>query len=267
MAVTEPIVGPVPAARTSPACVCGPEPARGRPGPLRLRAAGKSDVGKVRTHNEDGFLVSPTLCLVADGLGGHAGGEIASRMAIELVSSAFRADPTFHGLASGYDGANTAIRERPASELHLVGMATTLCALAAVEDGLLVVNLGDSRAYQLVRDELTQVTHDDSVVHQAVLAGLLTAEAARVHPQRNLVTAALGFSGEVNARSYHPDPKATRLLLCTDGLTEEVADEQISEILLAHDEPTAAADALVVTALDAGGSDNVTVIVADPEPA
>ncbi|MGZ4617237.1 MAG: PP2C family protein-serine/threonine phosphatase [Frankiaceae bacterium] len=243
-----------------------PEPGRERPGPLRLRAASRSDVGKVRTHNEDGFLVTSTLCLVADGLGGHAGGEVASSTAIELVGAAFTADPTFKGLVRGYDVANTAILERPASELHLVGMATTLCALAAVEDGLLIVNVGDSRAYELVGGELIQVTHDDSVVHQAVLAGRLTAEAARVHPQRNLVTAALGFSREVSARAYHPDPDATRMLLCTDGLTEEVSDAQIAEILLAHVDPGAAADALVAAALDAGGSDNVTVVVADPEP-
>ena len=224
-------------------------------------------MGKVRTHNEDGFLASPTLCLVADGLGGHAGGEVASSMAIELVAAAFSVDPTFNGLARGYEVANAAILERPASELHLVGMATTLCALAAVEDGLLIVNVGDSRAYELVGGELSQVTHDDSVVHQAVLAGRLTPEAARVHPQRNLVTAALGFSRDVSARAYHPDPEATRLLVCTDGLTEEVPDEQIAVLLLTHDDPAAAADALVAAALDAGGSDNVTVVVADPEPA
>lgn len=237
-----------------------------------LRSGSATDVGRVRSVNQDRVLDAYPLFAVADGMGGHAGGEVASRMAIEAFSEAFDGDPTATGLTAAARRANLAVWERSRSDAGLRGMGTTLTAAALVADEggaegderLAVVNVGDSRAYLLRASRLTQLTDDHSLVEEMVRSGELTAEQAAVHPQRHIVTRALGIEPEVevDALALHP-VAGDRLLLCSDGLVNEIGDAEIGEVLTQLEDPQAASDELVARARAHGGGDNITVVVVD----
>ena len=233
-----------------------------------LRAATATDGGRVRSSNQDAALVGDGIVAVADGMGGHAGGEVAARTAVQVLEAAFGSERTVAGLVGAVRRANGAIHERSERQPELHGMGTTLTAVALVgeRDGerLAVVNVGDSRAYLVGRDRLVQLTEDHSLVEEMVRRGELTPAEAAVHPHRHILTRAIGIEADVDVDSWRLEPRlGARLLLCSDGLTNECSDDEIEAILRHNADPGAAAQALVDRALAHGGSDNVTVVVAD----
>jgi protein phosphatase len=234
-----------------------------------LRGAGATDTGRIRANNQDAFLVDTDnrVFAVCDGVGGHQGGEVASATAVDAINATYT-EHTLDGLVTAIQAANRRISERAAEEPSLRGMATTITAVALVdEDGeerIAVANVGDSRGYVLKYGELSQLTEDHSVVEQLFREGRLTREQADLHPQRSQITRALGLDPEVEVDNWQLLPKAAdRILLCSDGLTNEVADSRIASTLRRLADPDEAAKELVRLAVDAGGRDNVTVVVID----
>jgi protein phosphatase len=241
-----------------------------RPSPV-LRYGVATDVGRVRTNNEDSLLVLDGLWAVADGMGGHRAGEVASQLAVrglELTMASVEQTPTVEQLIEGVRRANIAIIEDSLTNPDHRGMGTTITALAPVdlkgEETLAVINVGDSRTYRLHDGELEQLTEDHSMVQEMVRDGRLTPEEAATHPQRNVVTRALGVEPDLDVDWLTVTPYAgDRFVLASDGLFDEIPDRLIAGVLRRQPDPYAAADELVRLANEAGGHDNVTVIVVD----
>jgi serine/threonine protein phosphatase PrpC len=234
-----------------------------------LRAGSATHEGQVRSLNEDSKLVveAATLFGVADGMGGHRGGEVASAMAVELVAE-HAAEADLDRLVEAVRIANRAIFEKAGSDRDLHGMGTTLCAVQLVTgdegDEVAWVNVGDSRVYLFRDDRLIQLSNDHSLVEDLVRDGQLTPEEAAVHPQRNIITRALGIDVDVNVDSGTVLPfTGDRFLVCSDGLFNEVSEDQISAVLRRLADPTEAADELVRLANEGGGRDNITVVLVD----
>ena len=256
---------------------------------IRLEAGQATDKGRRREKNEDAMLVADELFAVADGLGGHRGGEVASAIAVETLAAEVQTavdgragarrrhlfrrrnpmpPPTVDELLDAVDSANREILAKSISSWEFAGMGTTLCALAVVEhdqsEALAVVNIGDSRVYRCDESGFHQLTEDHTVVHEMVKAGMITPAEAQVHENRNQLSRALGIEPSVVVDDWTFDPvSGHRYLLCSDGLTHEVADRDIHASLLRFKAPGEAADALVNLALQQGGRDNVTVVVVD----
>lgn len=233
-----------------------------------LRHAGVTDIGNVRTVNQDHLLAEGDLVAVADGMGGHRAGEVASRVAVETLREAFAADPTAAGLAEAVRSANTAVWERAAAEPDLQGMGTTIAAVALVtEEGekrLVVANVGDSRAYLLQEGGLGRLSFDHSLVADLVRAGEISEGEARTHPRRNILTRALGVGPEIDPYVALAEPaRGDRLLLCSDGLFNELEEHEITAVLVAEADPADAATRLVHEAKEHGGNDNITAVVLD----
>jgi protein phosphatase len=234
---------------------------------MRFEWATRTDVGRLREHNEDsvwpiddGTSDEAIAVAVADGMGGHAGGEVASSIALETAMTV-GGDPTMRVQA-----ANVAVVDAARLRPRLAGMGTTLTLAVLDPDGDLDIgHVGDSRAYLLRGDELTQLTKDHSYVAELMAAGKLTPEEAETHPYRSVVTRAVGLDSSVEIDNYGLILKpGDRILLCSDGLTTMVTDSGLSEILgVEGSSPATAADALVIAANDAGGVDNITVVVVD----
>lgn len=231
-----------------------------------------SDVGRVRTVNQDAALVSERLGLfaVADGMGGHRGGEVASELALDALARTVEGGPiaSSGSLIDAVLDANEAVFDQANGDPDLRGMGTTLCALALVEDAdgerLVIANVGDSRAYVLQDGELVQVTEDHSLVAEMVRGGHLTPDEAAVHPKRNIVTRALGIEADVAVDYWERDAvMGERYLLCSDGLFNEVAEPRIAATLRQVADAARAAKELVELANAAGGRDNVTCLVVD----
>lgn len=233
-----------------------------------LRSGSATDVGRVRSSNQDLALETGTLFAVADGMGGHAGGEVASRVAVDSLEAAFGRNPTGAGLAAAVTSANEAVWQHSIEHAELRGMGTTLTAIALVDEGgrdmLALINVGDSRVYRFHDGELTQVTRDHSLAEEMVATGELTAAEATVHPHRHILTRALGVSPDVNVDLWRVRPtRGDRFVLCSDGLTNELDEGRIAEALVANPDPKQAADQLVQAARRHGGSDNITTVVVD----
>ena len=233
-----------------------------------LRFGSATDTGVVRTNNEDSLLVAEPLFAVADGMGGHAGGEVASTVAVETLRAAFSENSTVDGLVEAVRRSNQAVLDRAEDQPELRGMGTTLTALALVEEEgeqrLALVNVGDSRAYLLQHGELTQLTEDHSLVEELVREGQMSPAEAAVHPQRHIVTRALGMGPGVEPDVWQILPyKGDRILLCSDGLPNEVGEEEIATTLRREADPDQAAARLVSLARQHGGADNITVVVVD----
>jgi protein phosphatase len=233
---------------------------------LALECAARSDVGR-RSNNEDAVYISPRVAAVADGVGGHAAGEIASQWAIEAIAALDKrrlGKPLDVALLDAVAWGNQTIGFIAECHPHTAGMSTTLTAVALSDDGAYVLaNIGDSRTYLLRDGALTQLTRDDSFVQYMVDGGHLTLEHARRHPSRSLVMVALDGRPERRpATDTVAGRPGDRLLLCSDGLSD-VLDHPALERLLVPGTGQEAADRLVDTALEAGGRDNVSVIVAD----
>ena len=198
-------------------------------------------------------------------MGGHQGGEVASDTALRTLDQAF-VESTTEGLLDAAHDANDAVLERAAGDPDLRGMGTTLVAIAPMEDSEAIawINVGDSRLYLLRDGDLTQISEDHSLVQEAVRAGDLSPEEAHTHPQRNIVTRALGIDPDIEIDGDQVNAFAgDRYLLCSDGLYEFVDDDRIASTLRRLDDPTEAARELVRLANEGGGRDNITVVVVD----
>lgn len=233
---------------------------------MRPIVAAKTDVGRVRKGNEDSYLVRDPLFAVADGMGGHIAGDVASATAVEMIAERAGEEmpDTTAELAAIVRGANAAIWEKAQSDPSLKGMGTT-CTLALLKDHELhIAHVGDSRAYLYRGSELSQVTEDHTLVSRMVREGRLQPEEAERHPQRSIITRALGVDAEVEVDELSVAiEEGDRFLLCSDGLTSMIGFNDLLEVLSTQGDPEAAADELVNRALEAGGEDNVTVVLID----
>ena len=225
-------------------------------------------IGRVRRVNEDSYLTSPPVYAVADGMGGHGSGDVASALAIDALAAGARLHPLSADavIAALYE-ANRIIVEATAERAEAGGMGTTITGLALIETGggghLMVFNIGDSRVYRVAGGRLDQITVDHSEAQELVVAGHLTRDQARTYPRRNIITRALGSDPPPAPDHWLlPAIAGDRYLLCSDGLFSELTDDQILSLLTPGD-PQLAADTLVAAANDAGGRDNITVIVVD----
>jgi PPM family protein phosphatase len=236
---------------------------------LALECAARTDPGRVRENNEDAVFATPRLAAVADGVGGHAAGEIASRAAIAVLASLEKRwieAPLPHELAAAVRDGNERIGFIASCRPATAGMATTLTAVALGDD-YVVANIGDSRTYLLRDGELVQLTRDDSYLQMLLDGGHVDAEAARSHPQRNLVLEVLdGGPERAPTVTTHPARAGDRLLLCSDGVSDVLEPAAIRD-LLQDPSPCDAAERLLAAALDAGSRDNVSAVVADAVPA
>jgi len=226
-----------------------------------------TDTGRVRQANEDSMLAVDGLFAVADGMGGHKGGEVASHLAIETLQDEFTAAGT-DVLVTAVQEANRALVDRSSEDPELTGMGTTLCAMALVDadgrDAIAVVNVGDSRLYLLSEGEITQVTEDHSLVATLERQGRISRAEAAVHPQRNILTRALGIDSGVMVDSWEILPVVgDRYLICSDGLFNEVDDSRLASTMRRLADPVEAARELVRLANEAGGRDNITCVVVD----
>ena len=227
--------------------------------------AARTDVGCVREHNEDSFIAATPLFVVADGMGGHEAGEVASEIAIKTVLEKAPNGPDGDALVNAVKAANIAIISAAANGTGRPGMGTTMTAAQIFDDQLLIAQVGDSRAYLLHEGTLQRVTRDHSLVADLVEQGRITEEEARIHPQRSVITRALGSDVSVEPDLYILRVSSgDRLLLCSDGLSGMIEDSAIAAVLRAHDNPQDCCDALIREALAAGGMDNVTCVVIDP---
>jgi protein phosphatase len=235
---------------------------------MKLKWGASTDVGMVRQQNEDSFLAEETLFVVADGMGGHNAGEVASALAVTTLKAGARLGiDTTEDFRELVQQANSAIYTASLDDSTQSGMGTTVTALSIVEGEeprVLVANVGDSRAYLWRSGALSRLSVDHSYVQELVNEGIITPEAARVHPRRNIVTRALGIDRSVMVDVFtHFVRTGDRIVLCSDGLVDEVADNEIARVLGQHTDPQETAEALVMVANTNGGRDNTTVIVVD----
>jgi protein phosphatase len=222
-----------------------------------------TDTGRQRRANEDSLLARAPLFVVADGMGGAQAGEVASKIAVEAFQNGLEdSSRPEQALASLARVANSRIHELSHSHAEQAGMGTTLTAVYVGERDVSIAHVGDSRAYRLRDGELLRLTEDHSLVDELLRQGRLTPEEAIEHPQRSVITRALGPEGavEVDTRSYAARDGDV-YLLCSDGLTTMVPEDRLTEVLLAHAQLRDAGEALIATANEAGGRDNITVLL------
>lgn len=235
---------------------------------LKLQAGSATDVGLVRSNNQDRLLVAEPLYAVADGMGGAAAGEVASAIAVQTLGEQLArkgGSLSPEELVEAAQAANRAVWEKSVEHEEMRGMGTTLVAATLVEGPrLAVVNVGDSRLYAMRQESFEQVTIDHNLVAELVAEGRISKEEGEVHPRRNIMTRALGVEPEVKVDIFMEDVgPGDRFLLCSDGLPRELSDERISAILRRLADPSEAAKELVHEAKRHGGNDNITVIVLD----
>ena len=228
-----------------------------------MRICHRTHQGLVRASNQDSLLVEERIYGVADGMGGHNGGETASRVAVQVLKNALRSKaPEPRALELGMEAANRRIFDMSRHDSALSGMGTTVTLLWENGNEVLVCHVGDSRAYLLRDGVLTQVTEDHSVVAELLRNGVITADMARTHPYRNVITRAVGVDPVVTADIFTHDLKENDLwLICSDGLYNMVPDETIAEILKEAKDEETAAEELLQLALEKGGTDNITFVI------
>lgn len=248
---------------------------------MKVVSAGLTDVGRKRNHNEDSFLIDDELQLyvVADGMGGHAGGGTASRIAVEtidrelrrtrdgrdnpFVSSAHLQDsPLPEALRDAVEKACLAIFTAAQQDSRLVGMGTTVISLLVRDDHAFFAHVGDSRAYLVRGDLIQQISEDHSLVNEQIKAGMITPEEAKHSRYKNIITRSVGFEEEVqvDVMGVVAEPGDT-FLLCSDGLANMLEDSELHEVISANESLDAVAKKLVDLANERGGDDNITVIV------
>lgn len=231
-----------------------------------LSFGSRTDVGHVRDHNEDSLIVVPPLFAVADGMGGHEAGEVASELTIKTLSELAPDHPDAQALERAVEAANLNVLRAPSDGIGREGMGTTLTAAMIEGERLLIAQVGDSRAYLLHQGELQQLTRDHSLMMDLIEAGQITPEQARVHPNRSVITRAIGSDPNMKPDIYELNiSSGDRLLLCSDGLSTMLEDDEIQSIMRHTPYPQQCASNLVDAALQAGGYDNVTVVVVDVE--
>lgn len=233
---------------------------------VKINVGARTDVGRVRRANEDSYLAREPFFVVADGMGGHLAGDIASSTAVSTIEGHLTdaAPDRPESFAALVQGANRAIWERAQGDSGLRGMGTTCTLLFLDAATAHIAHVGDSRAYRLRAGSLEQLTEDHTLVARMVREGKLAPEEAEHHPQRSIITRALGVDSDVAvdlvAVELH---SGDRLLLCSDGLSSMIQESAITDVLGGEQDSQAAADALVDLANEAGGEDNVTVLIID----
>jgi protein phosphatase len=250
--------------------------------PLRIEVAGQTDVGRKRTHNEDNFAIMAEfgLYVVADGMGGHASGEIASKMAVDTLQEFFAAtadDPERtwpykmdrskgyeeNRLVTGIKLCNLRIFESAQRNTKQRGMGTTLVALFAVEDGVYIAHVGDSRVYRLRNGTMEQLTEDHSLLNDYKKMKHLTEEEIANFPHKNVIVRALGMKDTVKVDTRFETPRVgDTMILCTDGLSGPISDETIQQIVQQSPDLSVAVSRLIDAANEHGGPDNITCVVA-----
>ena len=226
--------------------------------------AARSDVGLVRGHNEDSFLLQAPLFVVSDGMGGHAAGEVASSIAVETIGQQAPGTADDVLLGAAVESANASVMSAAEQGIGKPGMGCTATAVIIEKSRMAVAHVGDSRAYVLRQGTLVRVTHDHSYVEELVDSGQITADEARTHPSRSVITRALGSDPDMYADHFSLEVgDGDRIILCSDGLSGMIGDGQIESLAVSSATPQQAADNLVAAALTAGGADNVTVVVID----
>jgi protein phosphatase len=226
--------------------------------------AAHTDIGRVRSHNEDSILAEPPLFVIADGLGGHEAGEVASQLAAETIRDHAPRRPDANALARAVRTANREVLRAAREGVGRTGMGTTITT--ALVDGVhaVVAQVGDSRAYLLHDGTLSRITQDHSMVADLIRSGQISESDARVHPNRSVITRALGTDPNMFADTYEIEGSpGDRLLLCSDGLTAMLTDDRIAQLLGGFRDPGSAVHALIDAANEAGGQDNISVIVVD----
>src|SRR5512133_2114245 len=228
-----------------------------------VEQAGKSDVGRQRSSNEDSLLVQPPFFVVADGMGGARAGEVASQIATDAFGEESTDEmPPERRLEQIARGANKRIYELAAADESRRGMGTTLTAAMVVGDEVSIGHVGDSRAYRLRDGKLEQLTKDHSLVAELERTGQISPEAAEHHPQRSIITRALGPEPDVDVDTYTLTGKAGDVyFLCSDGLTGMISDDEASSILRSAESLDEAAEGLIRAANQSGGKDNITVVL------
>ena len=250
-------------------------------GPLRIEVAGETNVGMKRNHNEDNFsiLEDSGLYIVADGMGGHASGEVASKMAVDAMKEFFAATandpertwPYKMDRSKGYEEnrlitsiklANLRIYESAQRDPRQRGMGTTLVTIFAVEDGVYIAHVGDSRVYRVRDGQIEQLTEDHSLLNDYIKMRRLTPEEIANFPHKNVIVRALGMKDTVKVDTRFEQPKADDVyMLCSDGLSGPVSDEEVLEIATAAPDLKTAAARLIERANSNGGPDNITVVL------
>ncbi len=237
-----------------------------------LDVYGASDQGRVRKLNEDSFCIhglqegeTTGFCVVSDGMGGHNAGEVASQKTVQFVAEELMKMPEDTGvpklLNRAVAEANRQIYQLAMENQSQRGMGATLVAAVICQEQIYLANVGDSRAYAFRGDQLLQITRDHSVVEELVANGTITREEARMHPQRNIITRAIGSDSETEADIFEYDYyPGDVLLLCSDGLSSMLTDEEIREIIAKYTDAKTIVDALIAAANRQGGRDNITVV-------
>ncbi len=229
---------------------------------MRAVVASATDIGHVREGNEDSYLVMAPLFAVADGMGGHRGGEVASSLAVDTLERLFAQGEG--ELLEQIREANRVVFERSMADRAVAGMGTTLTAVLLKDDRAHLAHVGDSRAYVFRGGELRLLTEDHTLVHRMVMEGELTEAEAETHPHRSILTRVIGVDADVEVDEIELDlHPGDRLLLCSDGLTGMLGDEDIARTLAEHPDPQSAVDRLIRDANDAGGVDNITALLID----
>ena len=224
----------------------------------------RTDIGYVRDHNEDSLIIIPPLFAVADGMGGHEAGEIASEITVNTLAELAPSHLDAEGLTAAVEAANYNVMKAPRQGIGRDGMGTTLTAAMLEGERLLIAQVGDSRAYLLHKGHLQQITRDHSLMADLIEAGQITPEEARVHPNRSVITRAIGSDIHLRPDIYELNVDAgDRILLCSDGLSSMISNNAIESIMRRQSDAQHCADELVTAALENGGADNVTVVVAD----
>ncbi len=245
-----------------------------------MRAAGLTDVGKVRSINQDSFEIveDKHIYIVADGMGGHAAGDQASRIAVKTILEILTAydfgsessgeDDTENGMSVeelvryALQEANEQILLASLSNQHLQGMGTTAIVTVENKGNLFVGHIGDSRTYLVRNQQLTQITEDHSVVQQLVKAGAISEEEAQVHPYKNVITRCLGMQANVEPDTLEmPLQSGDRVLMCSDGLSNMVSNQVMQQIVNDNPDPLPACEKLIALANENGGTDNITVVL------
>lgn len=236
-----------------------------------MEVSSATSVGCIRSLNEDSFFVSEpdskgtVLAIVADGMGGHNAGEVASGKAVGILQNGIFKETDMSAkdvLIKAVEDANQEIYEMSINKKNLSGMGTTITACLAMENSVTAVQVGDSRLYLIRKDKISQITKDHSLVEMLVENGTITKEEAKNHPQKNIITRAVGTDKTVEADIYEFSvKKGDTVLLCSDGLVNMVDDEEILSVIKSAETLDAAANTLVSQAEKAGGTDNITVIL------
>jgi protein phosphatase len=249
-----------------------PPPEPGIIGKLMIEAYGASNVGCVRTNNEDYFLVAPAdgQYVVADGMGGAQAGEHASKLAVETVFELLKkidpahrdSDSVAAALVSAFEEANHRVMDAASTDPKLEGMGTTLIAAMESTDGLIVASVGDSRVYEFANDKLTLITEDQTWVNEVGRRLGIDEESLKTHPMRHVLTMAIGVSEQLRVHTYqlHP-PSGAQILLCSDGLHGVAPEEDIASILRSNDSLQLKCEQLIAAARAHGGPDNVTAVL------